>query len=244
MATDQEKEELVEAIKRPDRFYRITINGYGGESAYMSISKEAYDFWSTVKEDGDGDLVHYMVSAEDGDFDFDGIDDLPKEADFLSYEDDGEVYRGSWYEAPTEFEHSYGVTYDSAYITVDEVEDDEYGGTTLEEVIGQEDLQGLVNRVYEESGEEYIEINEYGCCDEHPEAEYIAQMYSSEKGTFFEGVVHTTGAFDPRKLKIYVTEYLNGEDTVTSIEYDGEEVDNWGGDTNGKGYSADVWKNI
>jgi len=44
-------------------------------------------------------------------------------------------------------------------------------------------------------------------------------------------------------LKVYTTEYLNGEDTVTSIEYNGEDVDNAGGDTNGKGYSAHVWKN-
>ena len=46
-----------------------------------------------------------------------------------------------------------------------------------------------------------------------------------------------------KKLKIYTIEYLNGEDTITSIEYDGVEVDNAGGDTNGKGYSAHVWKN-
>jgi len=38
-------------------------------------------------------------------------------------------------------------------------------------------------------------------------------------------------------------EYMNGEDTVTSIEYDGVDIDNNGGDTNGKGYSASVWKN-
>ena len=73
--------------------------------------------------------------------------------------------------------------------------------------------------------------------------DYIAQMYSSEKGTFFDGVIETVGEFDPRKLKIYTVEYLNGEDTVTEVHYDGVEVDNGGGDTNGKGYSAHVWKN-
>lgn len=244
MATDQEKEELVETIRRPDRYYRITISGYGGESAYMSISKEAHDFWKDVKEEhGDGDLVHYMISAEDGEFDFDNVDSVPEHADFLKYEDEGEIYRSPWYEASTAFEHTYGVNYASAYITVDEVEHDEYNASVLDTVIDQEDLQGLVSRVYEESGEEYVEINEYSVCDEHAEVEYIAQLYSAEKGTFFEGVVHTTGAFDPHKLKIYVTEYLNGEDTVNSIEYDGEEVENFGGDTNGKGYYADVWKN-
>ena len=46
-----------------------------------------------------------------------------------------------------------------------------------------------------------------------------------------------------KKLKIYTSEYLNGDDTIDSIEYDGEEIENNGGDTNGKGYSFHVWKN-
>jgi hypothetical protein len=88
-----------------------------------------------------------------------------------------------------------------------------------------------------------LELTEMGCEDEAPEGtEYIAQMYSSEKGTFFEGIVETIGAFDPKKLKVYTTEYLNGEDTVTGVEYEGNDIENDGGDTNGKGYSAHVWK--
>jgi hypothetical protein len=67
-------------------------------------------------------------------------------------------------------------------------------------------------------------------------------MWSAEKGTFFEGYIETVGDFDPKKLKIYTSEYLNGDDTVQSIEYDGNEIDNQGGDTNGKGYSFHVWK--
>jgi len=66
-------------------------------------------------------------------------------------------------------------------------------------------------------------------------------MYSSEKGCFFDGIVETVGEFDPKKLMIYTTEFLNGEDTITSIEYDGVEIDNSGGDTTGKGYYAAVW---
>jgi len=82
-----------------------------------------------------------------------------------------------------------------------------------------------------------------GVCDETPEGtEYIAQLYSSEKGTFFEGCITTYGDFDVKKLTIVTTEFLNGEDTITEVEYDGQIVDNGGGDTNGKGYYASVWK--
>jgi hypothetical protein len=244
--TDEEVEkfeELNEIIKRPDRYYRITINGYGGESSYMSISKEAHDFWKSVKEEhGDGDLVHYMVSAEDEEFDFDDIDEVPENAMFMT-DEDGDPR--PWYEPPNEIEHTYGVSYDSAWIEVDELDGDEYGSAVIETIVEHTEVTALVDQVYEESGDDAIEINEYSCCEEPEEdVKYMAQMYSSEKGTFFDGVVHLTGGekFDPRKLKIYVVEFLNGEDTITSVEYNGVEVDNNGGDTNGKGYYADVWE--
>jgi hypothetical protein len=244
--TDEEVEkfeELNEIIKRPDRYYRITINGYGGEASYMSISKEAHDFWKSVKEEhGDGDLVHYMISAEDEEFDFDNIDEVPENAMFMT-DEDGDPR--PWYEPPNEIEHTYGVSYDSAWIEVDELDGDEYGSTVIETVVEHTEVTALVDQVYEESGDDAIEINEYSCCDEPSEdVKYMAQMYSAEKGTFFDGVVHLTGGekFDPSKLKIHVVEFLNGEDTITSVEYNGVEVDNNGGDTNGKGYYADVWE--
>ena len=59
-----------------------------------------------------------------------------------------------------------------------------------------------------------------------------------KKVVSYDGIIETVGEFDPKKLKIYSSEFLNGDDTVYSIEYDGVEVDNNGGDTNGKGYSS------
>ena len=42
MATTEEKVELVETLKGP-RFYNISLTGYGGESAYMTITKQEHD---------------------------------------------------------------------------------------------------------------------------------------------------------------------------------------------------------
>jgi hypothetical protein len=50
MATSEEKTELVETLKGP-RFYRISLWGYGGEAAYMNLTKEAFDFWNTHTEE-------------------------------------------------------------------------------------------------------------------------------------------------------------------------------------------------
>ena len=69
-------------------------------------------------------------------------------------------------------------------------------------------------------------------------------MYSAEKGTFFDAIIETVGDFDLKKLKVYCNEYPNGEDIVDGMEYDGVDLDNQGGDTNGKGYSAHVWSTI
>ena len=241
MATSEEKQELVEAIKGP-RYYRIHISGYGGESAYMSISKEAHDFWQPIcEEHGDYDLVQYMNCDEVDECDFENIDTVPEEAQFLNDPED-DMFKRPWYESHTEFEHSYGATYGSSWISIDEVSSVEYSANNVAEVIDREDISDLNSRLGEETEWEF-ELVEMGCCDDDPEGvEYIAQLYSSEKGQFFDGIIETVGDFDPKKLKIYATEFLNGEDTITSVEYDGVEVDNQGGDTNGKGYYASVWK--
>jgi hypothetical protein len=236
MATTEEKTELVETLKGP-RFYRIMLNGYGGESAYMSISKEAHDFWHPIcEEHGDSDLVEYMNSDDDAAPEYEEIESVPESAQFLHDKED-DNYKRPWYESHTEFEHSMGVELGSAYLVVEEVDSNEYSSNHIADVIEGENLSDMLNELEKESNWE-LELTEMGAEDEAPEGvEYIAQLYSSEKGNFFDGVIETVGSFDVKKLKVYTTEYLNGEDTITGIEYEGVEIDN-----NGKGYSASVWK--
>ena len=44
------------------------------------------------------------------------------------------------------------------------------------------------------------------------------------------------------KLEFAVAEAPNGEDLIYAVYYDGEELDNNGGDTTGKGYYTYLWK--
>ena len=241
MATSEEKTELVEAIKGP-RYYHILINGYGGEAAYMSISKEAHDFWNAhTEEHGDNDLVQYMISDDGEEIEYEDIDSVPEEAQFL-HDPDDDNYKRPWYESHTEYEHQYGAEFGSAYMDVDEVDSGEYNSNIVREVMGRESVQDLCNRISEETDWE-VEMYDSDECYAGSDVEYIAQLYSSEKGCFFDGIIETVGEFDVKKLVFHLSEYDNGEETITSIEYDGVEVDNNGGDTNGKGYSASVWKN-
>ena len=238
MATSEEKTELVETLKGP-RYYRIGLSGYGGESAYINISKAAYDFWKpVVEEHGDSDLVNYAVNDDPDDYEFEDINSVPPEADFLTEDE----YKYPWYEAPNEYVHQYGVEYSSCYLNVVEVDSAEYVSKEIADVIEGENLQDYLDGIMEANDYEFdlVETDE----DFGEEGDYVLQFYSSEKGSFFDGLIETVGEFDPKKLKVVYTEYPNGEDVVTIVEYDGVEIDNNGGDTNGKGYSAYLWKNV
>ena len=244
MATLEEKENLIEAFKGP-HFYRIRLWGYGAETSYINISKEAYDFWKAHTEEyGDTDAVHYVINAEDRspeevntDEEFEDLDPagIPREAMFMH---DEEGIGSTYYEPLDQFDSTYGVAQDAAYLTVEKVSSTEYNAETLEDVIEHEDLNEFIQRVGEESDwehEAYVEGHEYGG-NFPPKGSYICQFQSSEKGTFFETVVETPLPFNQNLLKFATEEAPNGEDLVYAVEYDGVELDNEGGDTNGKGY--------
>ena len=229
MATSEENKELIETIKRPIRHYRIQFWGYGGESAYISLTKEQYEYWKAKDEEEYDSTLTYML-----DEDRDTVTDVPPEADFMGDPDDPEGPRYPWYEAPNEITHQYGVDYSSARITVTEVESDDYNAAPIEDVVDGVDLGDFVNE---------NDIDWFTDEVDEDQSNYMLQFHSAEKGTFFEGTLSTTGKFDPSKLVINSTEYFNGDDTIEGITYDGNEVENNGAETNGKGYSVHIWSN-
>jgi hypothetical protein len=56
---------------------------------------------------------------------------------------------------------------------------------------------------------------------------------SNEKGTFFEGEIPLTAPFNIELLELHYDE-VDGEEIVNCVYYNGEEVENNGGSTNGK----------
>jgi len=254
MATD---EELIEAIKRPDRYYNIVIGGYGGETTYSRISYPAYMYWADKE---DSELESYMASPED--YVTEEDPDIPDEANFL-YNAEEEYYH-DWYEAPGELEHGYGVDIGNSWITIEEREGEEYSSKHLADIVdtedtvqfiednnieredGELDLDALLypNGHYEEDESEEYEEGEPKPLDDGTIPEpYVFYGMSAEKGSFFDGVVHVNDGskFDPSKLKIYVEAQPNGDNVITEVSYKGETIDNNGGDTTGKGYYAAVW---
>lgn len=223
-------------------YYRITIAGYGGETAYIKVSKKAYEFWNPVIEEGDGDAVEYCLSAENGDFEFEDITEVPLEAQFLLNDEEG--YSTAWYDAPGEFAHIWGAAVDHAWVTVEKIDSSEFDATHIEDVIDGEDLTDIYQRVGDETNweTELFEEPEEGTVIYPQSGDYVFQFISAEKGTFFESTIETKSLFDPNKLRFVVGEAPSGEDTLFSVKYDGEDLENNGGDTSGKGYSAYIWE--
>ena len=226
-------EELIEAIKRPDRYYRITCGGYGGESVYAKISKEAYEYWS---EQESSELEDYAMSGAE-DYCEEHPDTVPDNANFL-FEPKDDYYR-DWYDAPNEIEHSNGVNMGGAWIEITEQESDDWSSVNLG-TVADTTIEKLIEENALEYNEDEFDLDEHADEDGH---NYVFYGMSVEKGSFFDGVVHLTNGetFDIKKLSFSATDMPNGDTILDSISYAGEEIDHDYGDTNGKGYNADVW---
>ena len=124
---------------------------------------------------------------------------------------------GSWYECD-DMGHVHGVDRDSGTLQIE----DETGETIIERSL--EDLDGC--DIGLSCGDEvWVDSKEPGTV--------VFVGTSGEKGTFFEGEINLKQPFDQEKLIICYDDF-DGSDVVCSVEYDGEDIENWGANTNGK----------
>ena len=134
-------------------------------------------------------------------------------------EDCQPFWPGQWHDCDNLF-HSWGVSKNAGTMQIFDEQDQLVYERELDSIDGTD-----VNLNCNE--EAWIEMKGKGSC--------VFYNYSSEKGTFFEGTIELKTPFDPEKLTICYAD-VDSEELVTSIEYDGETLENYGGDTTGKGY--------
>ena len=127
---------------------------------------------------------------------------------------------GSWYECD-DMAHAHGVNRGAGTLQIE----DENGEVIYERSL--EDLDGGSDDSPEWSCGDEVWI------DEKPAGTVVFIGNSNEKGTFFEADLPLTMPFDITKLTLNYDE-IDGEELVNGIEYDGETIDNWGGNTDGK----------
>ena len=206
MATQVEKQQLIDTLKFTPRTYKISMWGYGGEKVMGTVDQAVWDYCIKNQVNlseiawGDEDTVQ---------------DEMDLDLDMLPFPP------GSWYECDN-LAHTNGVSRNAGTLQIE----DENGN-----VIFEKSLDAIVG----------------GGCDGEPDWSCHDEVWigqetpgtvvfvgsSIEKGTFFEGEIELTQPFDIEKLTLGYDE-IDGEELVNSVTYDDEDIDNFGGSTDGK----------
>ncbi len=211
MATKKQKQELVDILKFTPIKVSLNIQGYGGECYAGKVDRKIYDYFKQRKLD---------INEFAWDSDYAETKEIP--------DDMQPFYPGSPYECDNLFHASGAELSNLNCITITE----ENGNTIWEHNLGYSDLDEAGVTVTEGGGGELLDL-----CDEN---EVVFWGGQGEKGCFFDAEFILKAPFDPSKLSI---SYENCDDwyLITSVEYDGEELDGFGGySTSGK-WSESKW---
>lgn len=204
--TNPEHDKLLEVLKFTPRTYKLRLWGYGGEYLMGTVDRKIYDYFKQRRLD---------ISEYAWDSDYAEANNIPEEMQ--------PFYPGSWHDCD-DMGHCWGVDRGSGTIQVD----DEHGQTVYEKSL--DDISGWND---EDPEPEWIGGDEIWI-DMKPEGTVVFLATSSEKGTFFEAELELKMPFDASKISLTYDE-IDGNEVVTSVAYDGEVLENWGGDTSGKG---------
>ncbi len=128
---------------------------------------------------------------------------------------------GAWYEVDNIIHESGVELNNSCVIQVTDADGDEVWSSAL-------DIETLVNAGVTVNclGEYYVH--------EQPDGTAVFMGQSTEKGTFFVAEFSSDEPFDPANLSLGYFD-VDGWDISAAISYEGEDLDNEGGDTIGKG---------
>jgi hypothetical protein len=210
MATKQEKQQLIDTLKFTPRTYTISMWGYGGEKVMGTVDPKVWDYCLKHRVD--------LVDMAWGDYD-EIVEEQGLDPDMLPFTP------GSWYECDN-MAHVSGVSRNAGTIQIL----DENNNTVFEKSF--DDCNGC-----EDSPQ-------WACQDEvwigmRKKGEVVFVGSSNEKGTFFEGEIPLRAPFDIEKLELYYDE-VDSEEIINCVYYDGEEIENWGGGTDGKSSDMDM----
>jgi len=205
MTTPEEQQLLIDILKFTPRTYKISMWGYGGEKVMGTVSREIYDYFKSRRLD----LSDYAWNS-----DYAEENNIPEAMQPFP--------AGSWYECDN-LAHASGVNRDAGTLQIE----DETGATVYERQL--ESLTGF----NEEDPEPEFDCNDEVWIDRESPGTVVFLGSSNEKGIFFEADLELTAPFDITKLVLGYDE-IDGEPIVNCVTYDGEDIDNWGGSTDGK----------
>jgi hypothetical protein len=203
MATQAEKQQLIDTLKFTPRTYKISMWGYGGEKVMGTVDRAVWDYCM----ENQVDLSDIAWGDEDR------VEEMDLDIDMLPFPP------GSWYECDN-LAHTNGVSRNAGTIQIEDENSNVVFEKSLDDCNGGDDSP------------------EWSCNDEvwigqEKPGTIVFVGSSNEKGTFFEGEIELTQPFDITKLTLSYDE-IDGEELINSVTYDGEDIDNFGGSTDGK----------
>jgi hypothetical protein len=199
-----EQQKLIEVLKFTPRTYRVSLWGYGGEKVMGTVDKKTWNYCMKNSVD----LSEIAWCDEDT-----VVEEMELDLDKLPFRP------GQWYECDN-IAHVNGVSRNAGHIQIE----DENGDTVFEKSFDDCD-GGDASPTWSCQDEVWIGSRKKG------EVVFIGS--SNEKGTFFEGEFELRAPFNIEKLELYYDE-VDGEEIINSVIYDGEEIENNGGSTDGK----------
>ena len=203
-------------------------------TAEENLGEDQYEI--TVGDIDSGELEFDVVDDEDEDRDNAIEEELEKEneeeeevelavsdsgdldLDFDVVDDEDPRWLGNWHEID-DIAHTHGAFYDQC--TVEVINEDD-------ETIWQTEEPDIESTTIEDP-------------DDQPTGYYF-KGWSSEKGHFFSAEFDAE-EFDPKKLKFGATN-VDCDVVIDTVEYDGETLDNDGGDTRGKSLGQEFYENL
>jgi len=212
MATKAQKQELIEILKFTPRTYKIQMWGYGGEKVMGRVDSKVWDYCIKHRID--------LVDMAWGDYD-EIVEERGLDPDMLPFTP------GSWYECDG-MAHTHGVSRNAGTIQIE----DENGNTVFEK-----SLDSIVGGGCD--GEPDWCCNDEVWVGQAKKGEVVFIGSSNEKGTFFEGEIELKAPFNIEKLVLNYDE-IDGEELINSVYYDDEEIENYGGSTDGKSSDMDM----
>lgn len=212
MATKKQKQELVDILKFTPRTYKIQMWGYGGEKVMGTVDPKVWDYCLKHRVD--------LVDMAWGDYD-EIIEEQGLDPDMLPFTP------GSWYECDN-MGHVSGVSRNAGTLRIE----DEKGNTVFEKSFDNITGGGM-------DGEPEWCCNDEVWVGSRKQGEVVFIGSSNEKGTFFEGDIELRAPFNIEKLELHYDE-IDGEEIINGVYYDGDEVENYGGSTDGKSSDMDM----
>jgi hypothetical protein len=197
-------EQLVQVLKFTPRTYTISLWGYGGEKVMGTVDKKIFDYFK-----------HRRIDLSDYAWDGDYADDNNIPEDMQPFPP------GSWYECDN-MAHVSGVSRSAGTLQISDENSETVFEKSLDDIVGG----GC-------DGEPDWCCNDEAWIGSRAPGEVVFIGNSNEKGTFFEGEINLAAPFDIELLELHYDE-VDGEEIVNGVYYDGEEIDNNGGSSNGK----------